>query len=245
MEDLHDFEIQMRRREFFADRDNAQFAAASGIMSIVKPKSAFIPSTKRSDVLNSYIAAVKQAVNKDLRHLKRTKKDKTWTTSNLTPAEYKALRELQESPTIVIKPADKGGSIVVINKSNYEEKCLALLNDRQFYKPLSVSQAEQLSEHIKEEIENLAGAIDPIILEYLRKEEPRTSRFYGLPKIHKSGMPMRPIVSSNDSITENISIVIDFILKNIPPSTPSYIKDTNHFLEKIRSIVRLKAMFGW
>ena len=36
------------------------------------------------------------------------------------------------------------------------------------------------------------------------KKPPRTPLFYGLPKVHKSDCPLRPIVSANDSPTENM-----------------------------------------
>ena len=38
---------------------------------------------------------------------------------NLTNREYQALRDLYNNPDITIKPADKGGSIVIINIEDY------------------------------------------------------------------------------------------------------------------------------
>ena len=44
------------------------------------------------------------------------------------------------------------------------------------------------------------------------------------------------VVSSCGSLTENISVIVDRFLKPHIPSIPSYIKDTNHFLERLRNL---------
>ena len=49
---------------------------------------------------------------------------------NLTEEEWKALHELQKNKNIVIKPADKGGGIVVMNRTDYDNKERALLNKK-------------------------------------------------------------------------------------------------------------------
>ena len=62
---------------------------------------------------------------------------------------------------------------------------------------------------------------------------PRTPIFYLLLKIHKPGNPGRPIILGCDSPTHRLSSFIDFHLKPLCRSLPSYIKDTNHFLQTI------------
>ena len=64
-------------------------------------------------------------------------------------------------------------------------------------------------------------------------------RFYLLPKVHKRGVPGRPVISSYGSLTENISVIVDRFLKPHIPSIPSYVRDTNHFLERLRNLVDL------
>lgn len=51
--------------------------------------------------------------------------------------------------------------------------------------------------------------------EYLHIEWPRTTRFYALPKVHKSlKSPLgRPVISECGSFTENASRVVDVHLK--------------------------------
>ena len=59
-----------------------------------------------------------------------------------------------------------------------------------------------------------------------------------LPKIHKNKTPVpgRPIVSSCDSPTEKISMLIDIILQPFVLETNSYIRDTSDFLSKVNGI---------
>ena len=47
---------------------------------------------------------------------------------------------------------------------------------------------------------------------FLTPRNPQAAKFYMylLPKIHKPGNPGRSIVSSNDALTENISLFIGF-----------------------------------
>ena len=67
-------------------------------------------------------------------------------------------------------------------------------------------------------------------------QDPRTARFYLLPKIHKAGNPGRPIVSGNGSPTERISEFVDSYLNPLVSHIPSYIQDTTDFLRKLEGI---------
>ena len=61
-------------------------------------------------------------------------------------------------------------------------------------------------------------------------ENPRTSSFYMLPKIHKPGNPGRPIVSACNFPTELIATYLDRITTPLVQSLTSYVKDSNHML---------------
>ena len=66
-----------------------------------------------------------------------------------------------------------------------------------------------------------------------------TPIFYGLPKIHKqfeNFPPLRPIVSQMKSATRRLSEFLDTFLKYQAQRTASYIRDTKHFLQKIKEI---------
>ena len=76
--------------------------------------------------------------------------------------------------------------------------------------------------------------IDDTLNEFLEPHNPpRTPIFYLLPKIHKPNNPGHPIISGIDSPTANLSVYLDYYLKPIVRTLPSYIKDTGHFLQTI------------
>ena len=73
-------------------------------------------------------------------------------------------------------------------------------------------------------------------LEYFFNKDPKFARFYLLPKIHKRlhNVPGRPVISNCGYYTENISSFLDYHLQPLAKKVESYIKDTNHFLKKLK-----------
>ena len=85
------------------------------------------------------------------------------------------------------------------------------------------------------------GHIDEDTKWYLTPKEPRTARFYHLPKIHKPDIPGRPIVSSCGAPTKRISKFVDHHLKPFVALTRSCIKDTTDFLQKLNGMEELPS----
>ena len=79
------------------------------------------------------------------------------------------------------------------------------------------------------------------ILNYFLVKDPKFVRFYLLPKVHKRlyDVPGRPVISNCGFYTENISSFLDFHLQPLAQKVKSYIKDTNHFLRKIKELGQL------
>ncbi|XP_064479666.1 uncharacterized protein LOC135392983 [Ornithodoros turicata] len=175
-----------------------------------------------------YIRAVQEDIINAYGHSSNRKPQ-----SNLSPAEHRSLSDLQRRGDLVIKKADKGGAIVVMNKTDYINEGIRQLSCTTFYKVLEADPTEQITANVIRSLKDLKTSkkIDTTLYEYLLPRDPVPGRFYMLPKIHKPGNPWRPIVSCNGTATENISSFVDYLLKDIPPKLPSYIKDTYHFLE--------------
>ena len=53
-----------------------------------------------------------------------------------------------------------------------------------------------------------------------------------MPKLHKSKFGIRPIINFNLHLTSKISLLIDYLLKQIVMETESYIKDAQHAIQK-------------
>ena len=159
--------------------------------------------------------------------------------NNLTYGEKTALAELQSLQEIIIKPADKGSAIVLMNKDDYLREGYRQLSDEKFYKKvqndLTATHMTQINVLLNQMFAN--GEISEKCRDYLGNFKTRTPRFYMLPKIHKGTMPPpgRPIISGNGGPTERISQFVDHFLKEVATKGKSYIKDTTHFLNIIQN----------
>src|SRR6202044_3940579 len=60
-------------------------------------------------------------------------------------------------------------------------------------------------------------------------------RIYGLPKIHKEGAPLRPIVNTIGSPTYELAKYVARILKPLVGNTDSFIKDSHDFVKLIKN----------
>ena len=67
----------------------------------------------------------------------------------------------------------------------------------------------------------------------LKNPSSRTPQFFISPKIHKEGNQGRPVVSSINFHTANISKYVDYHLQPIVKQMLSYVKDINDFINKI------------
>ena len=161
--------------------------------------------------------------------------------SNLSIEERKALNELMTNDSITIKSADKGGAIVIQDTEKYITECMRQLNNRTHYRRTGNDQtytvAKKINEYIRQQ--KKVGNLKPVTADNLMSKEPRTAKFHTLPKIHKPGVPGRPIISANECPTEKISRYVDHFLKPLAKKVPTYVKDTDHILSILDNIKKL------
>ena len=67
--------------------------------------------------------------------------------------ELKALRENKE---IIIKEADKGGSVVIMNKEHYKRMIYEQLGDSETYQPISPNSDQLVMDKIGQLTENIS-----------------------------------------------------------------------------------------
>ena len=163
---------------------------------------------------------------------------------NLTKQERIALTELKNNTEIVIKPADKGSAVVVMDRNDYIQEGLRQLSDENFYIPQNDCLTDKHNSVIGAKIQemNENGEITEKTGEYLHVSEPRTPQLYLLPKIHKgkSPPPGRPIISANECPTERISQLVDHFLQPYLHKIKSWIKDSGHCIDILNKIMSLK-----
>ena len=165
--------------------------------------------------------------------------------SNLSKEEWVAMRSLADDRSIVIKKADKGSCIVVWDRNDYLIEAEKQLKDENVYRKVdfkdkTLSQLVDCSNRFFRNLK-MKGHITEIELKYFSyefKKRCNLGNLYLLPKIHKSleNVPGRPMISKCGTPTEKVSEFLDHHLKPVMQSGKSYIKDSGHFLEKIKTL---------
>lgn len=167
---------------------------------------------------------------------------------NLTTEEIKALKSLQKNKNIIIKPADKGSAIVILDKDQYITEANRQLLDGQYYKTLNGPIFQETIPMIGDILDRLVKSkyLTKKQVTYLKgQKEPRERLFYLLPKIHKPPEkwtipfeipPGRPIISDCGSESYQVAEYIDHFLNPISTRHQSYIKDTYDFIEKVKKV---------
>ena len=61
-------------------------------------------------------------------------------------------------------------------------------------------------------------------------------KFYGLPQIHKTGNPLRPIVSSRGSVTYGLAKVLSKVLKPLVGKSPHHIQSTGDVVSRAKGL---------
>jgi len=201
----------------------------------------FNPPTDTCPKLESYLSCIKTDITNLLNQPQKTK-------TNLTVEERLALQNLSSNSNLIIKKADKGGKIVIMERELYINNCEKQLNDTEFYEKITNDPTKNYCEHLQNEFQDMKTKelITEKEYKYLTEhlENPRLSIFYGLPKIHKlfqTFPPLRPIVSNYNSCTSRLSEYLDTFLKYQAQRSKSYIRDTKYFLNKIRKLKNLPA----
>ena len=137
--------------------------------------------------------------------------------SNLNEAELNALKNHTKNKNLVIQKADKGNTVVIINKNDYKTKIKNMLSDSTKFKKLEFGDNKQLNFLINSE-KKLKDIIKPLYQkECLTKKEydsiyptgSRTGILYGSAKVHKpiiDNCPsFQPILSAIGTPTSNLA----------------------------------------
>ena len=234
LDDLESYFRRLRLKEFFADQDDAE----NIIQEPFRPPSKWMPPKGRDATLELYVRGVRNDVQNQVKEVCKVR----WR-DNLSSLERSALTNLRRREDIVIKPADKGSAVVVLSTEDYIEKAQSQLSNGDYYQKLGSDPTSTYAAEIKEFVISMfeRRLINRHTKDFLIPRSPKISRLYLLPKLHKAGVPGRPIVASNGCPTENISRFVDYYLQPLTVCIPSYIRDTTDFLNKLRELPPLPS----
>ena len=212
---------RLRLRKFFYDLDET-----NNTVNPFKYKYKWTPPINTVLALEAYI----KSVGGEIQHVLDGGPSNS-SNDNLTRDERNALFSLRKRPNIIIKPADKGSATVMMSKDDYLTRVMSHLNKTLFYGKLLEDPIERFTEDITSTLmeKREKEILNKDTFDFLCPKKVRTSWFYILPKIHKPGIPGRPIVLSCGTPTENISFIVDYHLVPLVRGIPSYLKHTNDF----------------
>ena len=132
----------------------------------------------------------------------------------------------------------QGSAVVIMNTTDYLCEGYRQLSDSNFYTKLKEDPTQKISDKICQTLTQMKNCklITEKNFDYLNIKDPKAGRFYLLPKIHKKQVPGRPICSSIGHPTCNISKFVDAHIKDYVPKTKSYVRDTQHFISRLKTV---------
>ncbi|CAJ0943929.1 unnamed protein product [Ranitomeya imitator] len=200
------------------------------VRSSFQPPRIYHPVETYVDFVKQDVKSVLESIEQGQIHVKQ----------NLTRDEHLALVSLKNNRQLIIKPADKGGSIVVLDRDYYMQEIRTQLSDLGTYRLVSSNPTFDIARVIKGFIDHhlQEGSIDEKLGDYLFNQHPVLPVFYTLPKIHKHSTrpPGRPIVASTNSLLSPLAITLEKILSPLVPRIKSFLKDTSQFLESLQNV---------
>ena len=145
------------------------------------------------------------------------------------------LRKLAQDSTIKICKLDKGNGIAILKTEDYYNKLDKIVNDTSKFMEVKL-QDKAVHPLIQKE-----NSISYYIKRYLKKVDgyarlipsgSKPGKLYGLAKIHKNNVPLRPVVSMVDTPEYHLAKYLDNLIK--PHIPDSYLlKSTDDFIQRL------------
>lgn len=169
---------------------------------------------------------IKKSLRNEFYHiLYKANKARNRTNSYISVSPKNVLKKLThkiKQNNLIITKADKGNCLVVLNKQDYITKVETFLNDNNF-KLLTKNPQNTFIARTKKMIKHFYNFFeDNSAPKTLISSNPSTPRLYGLPKIHKDNIPIRPVVSFTNTPVSIISSFLLNLIRNLTNFKPKY-----------------------
>jgi hypothetical protein len=158
--------------------------------------------------------------------------------SNITPSESQALVDLRKNENIMVLAADKGRAMVIMDTEDYNKKMHEHLDDGP-YKKLDTNPGPKM----EKELRKLVRGVEE--LKHVIPEPPKsgtvqslykTPHIRGAPKVHKAGVPLRPIVNTRGSALQPLCKYMVTILKPLVNNSSTSITNAEQLIPTLKSI---------
>ncbi|XP_077528832.1 uncharacterized protein LOC144140884 [Haemaphysalis longicornis] len=138
-----------------------------------------------------------------------------------------------------VRLIDKGNATVLLDKADYEKKMLLLLQDSETYVRLKKDPTLKVEREFQKLLADVFLSVPPnhkALYYRLLSHNGSAPAFYGLPKIHKPDVPMRPIVDYTRSPLQNLSKFLHQVLAPFVGQGASHVQNSSSFVQKTGSI---------
>lgn len=151
---------------------------------------------------------------------------------------------LRENQNLIVTRADKGNITVIITKEEYSRKMNSLFSDERTY----ITHNRDLTETIQNKMNKMISEWEKKhyfstekqenggTAKWLRGYAGIIPKAYGLPKVHKDLVPMRPVVSYVGSPLYNLSKFYADILKEVVGKEKSSVKNSYELVMDLKNI---------
>ena len=157
------------------------------------------------------------------------------TSDNLTPTQRQGLKSLNKMKADFrfLKP-DKGNGVVVLRNTQYIEKVDAHISSGPYSKLTKGDPTTSLTRKLHTLLKALRDKKDITLdmFNKMRNLHPRWPQLYGQPKIHKPGVPIRPIVSFYNTPLEALHKTLAHYLKPLAQN-PLRLRNTTDFKQHL------------
>ena len=118
--------------------------------------------------------------------------------SNLPNGEQEAMKHLYKQRDIIVTTADKGGAVLIMFTEYYIKEANRQLSDKNNYKTLQINPTLQHNKMVNESLDRFKNEnlLSKKTAKGMKVINPKTTKFYITPKIHKGNSPGRSVINS-------------------------------------------------
>jgi hypothetical protein len=227
------------RTKYFLDANNTS-TNADYIKQIYKRNTTWHPPPA-PNLIEEKITLFEKSIKS--KQQKLIEKNNKLNNSNLTPIQLRALRSLQNNKKLIIKPTDKNLGPALMELETYVKQVLKehLLTENYVQLPRKEMERRMssLKTTLQDIISNSQDQLSKAEITYFKrslKTHFRLPIFYGLPKVHKTPMSLRPVVSSTNSLLAIFSVWLDYKAKELLPLVESYLKNSATLIKTLQNL---------
>ena len=154
---------------------------------------------------------------------------------SLSYEQFKALQNLKQDKSIIVSRLDKDNGVVVMNKSSCLSKMYDILSDNTKFQSCKLDNNISYLAKFQRFLRSLKakGILDNDDYKQLYPSSASTPAMYGLPKVHKLAVPLRPILSAIGSFNHEAAKWLTGKLSFLRDH-PTNIKESFKFIDNIK-----------